>query len=130
MSELYIALGRAAPLYNLVLVLVAIWLFITLFRTPKGKAFMNPWYLLFVCVLLFVLETIITILRASGKLLFIPQYTNSFFEFAIIVIFIYVVLLQKEYVKKYLGVNRKTAAMPSAKKKKARNKKSSKKKKR
>jgi hypothetical protein len=49
--------------------------------------------------MLFVIEEIITILRAAGILTFIPQHTNAFFELGIIIIFIYLVLLQKEHLK-------------------------------
>jgi hypothetical protein len=99
MANFYVALGMVAPLYNLAFVVVAIILFIVLFRTPSKKAFMQPWYFLFVCILLFVVEEVITVLRNAGFITFIPQYTNSFFELGIIILFIYLVLLQKEYIK-------------------------------
>ncbi len=99
MVNFYVALGMVAPFYNLALVVVAVWLFIVLFRTPSATSFMKPWYLLFACICLFILEETITILRAAGILTFIPQHTNAFFEFGIIAIFIYIVLIQKEYVK-------------------------------
>ena len=99
MSDFYVALGMVAPLYNLALVVVAIILFIVLFRTQNKKTFMQPWYFLFACVLIFVVEEVITVFRNAGAITFIPRYTNSFFELAIIILFIYLVLLQKEYVK-------------------------------
>jgi heme A synthase len=99
MVNFYVALGMVAPFYNLALVVIVVWLFIVLFRTPSTTSFMKPWYLLFACVCLFILEETITILRAADILTFIPHHTNAFFEFGIITIFIYIVLIQKEYVK-------------------------------
>jgi len=98
MSELTVALGMAAPFYNLAMVVVVIWLFVKLFRTPSSTSFMKPWYLLAGCIGIFVVEEVFTILRAAG-LKAIPPHINGFFEFAIIVIFIYMVLIQKQYVQ-------------------------------
>ncbi len=98
MVDIYVALGMVAPFYNLALVVIVIWLFITLFRTPSGTSFMKPWYLFAVCIGIFVIEEVLTILRAAG-LTAIPPHINAFFELAIITIFIYIVLIQKEYIK-------------------------------
>ena len=103
MVDFYVAVGMVAPYYNLAFVAVTILLFIALFRTQKKGIFMMPWYLLFACVMLFVLEELLTIARAVGHLTFIPQHTNAFFELGIIIIFIYLVLLQKEHIKKVYG---------------------------
>jgi hypothetical protein len=100
MVDTLVALGIAAPYYNLALVVVIIILFAVLFRTPSAKAFMKPWYLFFICICIFIVEEILTVLRAAGVTV-IPQYFNAFFELAIITIFIYIVLLQKEHVKKH-----------------------------
>ena len=59
---------------------------------------MKPWYLFAICIGIFVLEEVFTILRSAG-LSIIPPHINGFFEFAIIVIFIYIVLIQKQYAK-------------------------------
>jgi len=98
MVDLTVALGIAAPFYNLALVAVVIWLFVVLFKTPSSTSFMKPWYLLAACIGIFVVEEVFTILRAAG-LRAIPPHINGFFEFAIIIIFIYMVLIQKEYAK-------------------------------
>lgn len=98
MVNLYVALGTVAPYYNLVFVLVTVWLFIILFKYKNKKTFMKPWYLLFVCVCLFIFEEVITIARAAG-LTAIPHHINAFFELGIIIIFIYLLLLQKEHIK-------------------------------
>jgi hypothetical protein len=104
MADLYVALGTAAPYYNLAFVVIAIVLFVKLFRTPQSASFMKPWYLIFGCIMLFVLEETLTILRAAGMFEFIPRLTNAFWELGIIILFIYAVLLQKQYVKEELAL--------------------------
>jgi hypothetical protein len=99
MVDFYVALGMVAPYYNLAFVAVVVLLFIVLFRTKNKKAFMMPWYLLFVCVVLFILEEIFTVARAAGATA-IPREINAFFELGIIILFVYLVLLQKEHIKK------------------------------
>ena len=101
MSELTIALGIVAPYYNLALVIILICLFIKLFKTEKTnkRVFMLPWYLIFVALMLFVVEELFTVLRTAEVFNF-PAHINGFFELGIIAIFIYVVLLQKERMKK------------------------------
>jgi hypothetical protein len=100
MSDFYVALGTIAPYYNLALVVVTVLLFIVLFRTDKKGVFMKPWYLFFVCICIFILEETFTILRATGLVTIVPAYMNAFFELGIIIIFVYIVLIQKEYLKK------------------------------
>jgi len=103
MVELGVALGMIAPYYNLALVVAALWLFIALFRTePKAKVFLFPWKLIFFALLVFVVEEVLTVLRAAG-IIDIPIHINSFFELVVISVFIYALLLQNEYVKKRFG---------------------------
>lgn len=116
MVDVYVALGIAAPYYNLALVAVVVMLFIALFRTKSKTAFMKPWYLLFLCICIYIVEEIITVLRAAG-LTTIPQHINAFFEFGIIVIFIYLVLVQKEYVKKHFRITTVRKKVSARKKK-------------
>ena len=99
MTDFYVALGMIAPYYNLALVVVVIALFVALFRNPARDAYMVPWKILAVCVGLFVLEQVTTILRAAKVITFLPPHINAFFELGIIILFIYLVLLQKEHVK-------------------------------
>jgi hypothetical protein len=101
MSDLGLALGTAAPYYNLVLVAILIYLFIKLFRAQKinRRVYMMPWYLLFVALIIFVVEELFTVLRTAGILNF-PAHINGFFELGIIAIFIYVLLIQKQHLKK------------------------------
>lgn len=103
MVELGVAAGMVAPYYNLALVVVVIWLFVALFKIePKAKVFLFPWKLLFFALLVFVVEEVLTVLRSAG-VIDIPIHINAFFELVIIAVFIYALLLQKEYVKKRFG---------------------------
>jgi len=103
MVELGVALGTIAPYYNLAMVVAVIWLFIALFKTPpKAKVFLFPWKLLFFAVIVFVIEEVLTVTRSAG-VIDIPIHINAFFELVIISVFIYALLLQKEYVSKKYG---------------------------
>jgi len=99
MSTLTLALAQVAPYYNLGLVVVAMYLFITLFRIKGKGVYMLPWKLLFAGVVIFIIEELITILRAA-RFIDIPAHINGFFELAIIFLFIYMLLLQKAKMKK------------------------------
>ena len=101
MSEFWAALGLIAPYYNLILVVVLFFLFLKLFSTPaKGKnVFQYPWTLIFVALVVFIIEELLTVLRTAG-MLNIPAHVNGFFELGIIILFIYALLLQKDWIKK------------------------------
>lgn len=105
MADFYTSLGMIAPFYNLIFVTLTVWLFILLFKHKNKKTFIKPWYLLFVCVCLFIVEEVLTVLRAAG-LTGIPHHINAFFELGIIIIFVYMLLLQKEHLKK-IGKSKK-----------------------
>jgi hypothetical protein len=90
------ALATAAPFYNLAMVVIVLLLFSKLFKHHPKNAFLKPWKYVFAAVLIFILEEVITILRAAG-LLDITLYINGFFELAIISLFIYTLLLVKEH---------------------------------
>lgn len=91
------AVATAAPYYNLALVLVALYLWYHVLQTPKQKGvFLAPWKLILVGVLMFIAETVLTILRAAG-VVNIGLHINGFFELVIIITFIYALLLQKEH---------------------------------
>jgi len=99
--SLALSLAEVAPIYNLGLVVVAAILFIRLFRTPvkNKKVYLKPWILLFFAMIVFVVEEILTILRAKD-VINIPIHINGFFELVIIIAFIYALLLQKERIGK------------------------------
>lgn len=91
------ALAVAAPFYNLAFVLVMLFLFGRLFRLKDKKVFLKPWYFLFAAVVVFIIEEVITILRAAG-VIDITLHINGFFELLIISLFIYTLLLLKEHI--------------------------------
>ncbi len=100
MTQLFTAcLGLVAPYYNLALVVIVILLFVRLFKTNNKNSYIKPWKLLFFAILVFVMEEIFTVLK-NAAVIEIPRITNAFFEMMIISLFIYMLLLQKEYVKK------------------------------
>ncbi|MBW2972979.1 hypothetical protein KY346_01150 [Candidatus Woesearchaeota archaeon] len=101
MSEFFSALGLIAPYYNLVLVVVLFYMFLKLFATPvkNKKAFQKPWTLIFVALLIFIVEEVLTVLRTAG-LLNIPAHINGFFELGMIILFIYTLFLQKDMIKR------------------------------
>src|SRR5574341_2530810 len=98
--SLALSLAEAAPIYNLGLVIVAVFLFIKLFTTPvrDKRVYLMPWKLLFFALLVFIVEEVITVLRQM-EVINIPKHINGFFEIIIICTFIYTLLLQKEHMK-------------------------------
>lgn len=100
MSELVVALGMIAPYYNLAFAVIAFYFFLKLLRTEakSKKIFLLPWKLILIALLIYMIEEIITVLRALG-LISIPVHINGFFELVIISLFIYTLLLQKQYLK-------------------------------
>lgn len=93
------ALAVAAPFYNLGFVLVMLFLFGKLFGLKNKGVFLRPWYFLFAAVVVFIIEEVITILRAAG-IIDITLHINGFFELLIISLFIYTLLLLKEHVNR------------------------------
>ena len=91
-------LGQVAPYYNLGFVLIAVLLFLKLFRLKNEKLFLLPWRLLFMAIMIFIVEEILVVMNFAG-VISTPRIWNAFFEFAIITIFIYMLLLQKQYLK-------------------------------
>lgn len=93
------ALGMVAPYYNLVLVLIVVIMFFKLFSIPNKNIFLLPWKLLFVAVLIYIVEEILTVL-VKMNVIQVPRILNAIFEFFIISIFIYLLLVQKDYLKR------------------------------
>lgn len=101
MSVFAESLGMIAPYYNLVFTAIAFYLFMKFFKTkPKTKVFFLPWIYILLAMIIFILEEATTVLRVEG-LINIPVHINGFFELVIIALFIYTLLLQKQYVKKH-----------------------------
>jgi len=92
-------LGRVAPYYNLALVIIVVVLFLKLFKMPNKKTYIKPWKFLFAAVLVYVLEEVITVL-SMADLIVVPKVVFPLFEMVIITLFIYVLLSQKESIKK------------------------------
>ncbi|MEK6961378.1 MAG: hypothetical protein AABX47_09490 [Nanoarchaeota archaeon] len=107
------AVGMVAPYYNLAFTVVVVYLFIQLFRTYQEgrKVYFAPWGYIFAALMVFVLEEVITVLRVAD-LIQIPLQLNGFFELVIISLFIYALLLQREWVRKEFGSS--PAPLPSA----------------
>lgn len=99
MSEFTVALGLIAPVYNLALVIIAMYLFTKLFKTQTSRPkSLIPWKVLFAAVCIYIFEELITVLRRA-ELVNIPIHINGFFELAIITLFIYTLLKQKQISK-------------------------------
>ena len=96
---IYKCMGFVAPYYNLILVAIVIALFIKLFRTPSKKIYIPPWKYLFAAIIVFVIEEIITVLEALS-LIVVNPIIFPIFETLIITLFIYMLLLQREHVRK------------------------------
>jgi len=93
------AVGMVAPYYNLVLIVIVLFLFWKLLSHPSKKfIYHKPWQLLLYGVLILVLETVMTILRGLGMIQFHPAIFPAF-EMVILVLVIYMMLLQKQFVK-------------------------------
>ena len=89
-------LGYVAPFYNLALAVIVVLMFIKLLRNPNRKIYTEPWKWLFYAVLIFIFAEILTVIEASGYK--INNLVYPLLETLIISCFIYMLLLQKEYV--------------------------------
>jgi hypothetical protein len=93
------AVGMVAPYYNLALVIIVLFLFAKLFSFNSKKfAYIKPWKLLLIALIIFVVETAMTILRGLAIISFHPAIFPAF-EMIMITLFIYMILLQKQYAK-------------------------------
>ena len=92
------ALGLTAPYYNLGLVIIVMILFGYMFRSAKNT-YLLPWKYLFATIVIFIFEEIITVLDIA-KIIDVPAVVFPLLEMVIITLFIYLLLLQKEYLSK------------------------------
>jgi len=127
MSEFTQALGLIAPVYNLGLVFILMLLFGKLFRTYKRTSigYIKPWVMIFAAVSIYVAEAVFTVVRSMG-LFNLPYHVNGYFELAIITLFIYALLLQREHIKEKEMPSVFTKGPPVLKKPKASSKTSKK----
>ena len=95
------SLAQAAPIYNLGFVIIIILLFIKLFQTPikDRRVYLKPWKIIFFAIIVFIVEEGLTVLRMAD-IITPPIYTYGLFEILIICTFIYMLLLQKERLKR------------------------------
>lgn len=91
--------GMVAPYYNLALVIIVIILFLALFKKQGKNAYTKPWKFLFASVLVYVGEEVITVLDMAG-IINVHNLVFPLLEMAIITLFIYVLLLQREIIRK------------------------------
>ena len=92
-------LGIIAVYYNILVALVMAATFLWLFHiTDKKKFYIKPWKYLFLAGFTYFIEEIFVLLRIHN-ILDTPIYLDGFFGIAIVTFFIYMLLLQKEYVK-------------------------------
>lgn len=108
-SEFEIALGLVAPVYNLVLGLITLYLFIKFFSLPNRLIYLKPWKVLFASFIIYVVEETFTVLRKVG-LADLPTVFNGIFEMVIISLFIYMLFLQKEYIKDRFKIVKKSSS--------------------
>ena len=91
--------GLVAPYYNLVLVVIVVILFIKLFSLKNKNAYLKPWKLLFLAIIVYIIEESVTVLE-NLDIVRVSKLLFPLFEMVIIVSFIYMLLLQKEYINK------------------------------
>ena len=95
------SLSQVAPIYNLGFVIIVIFLFLKLLSTPirDKRVYLLPWKIIFFAVTIYIVEEGLTILRQL-EIINVPVHINGFFELIIICTFIYMLLMQKEHLKK------------------------------
>ncbi|MFC1768862.1 hypothetical protein ACFLZX_03795 [Nanoarchaeota archaeon] len=91
-------LGIVAPYYNLVLVIVVGIMFLRLFQMKNKGVFLKPWILLFTALCIYIVEEVLTVLHIVNVLT-APRILNAIFEMIMVTLFIYLLLLQRDYLK-------------------------------
>ncbi len=91
--------GMVAPYYNLILVVIVLLQFMKLFSLKSKKAYLKPWKILFAAIMIYVVEEILVILEGLG-IVNVSNLVFPFLEMIIITLFIYMLLLQRNYVEK------------------------------
>ncbi len=90
--------GIVAPYYNLVLVIIVGFMFLRLFQMPNKGIFIVPWKILFGGLCIYIVEEVLNILSIIDVLQ-TPRIINAVFEMLMITLFIYLLLLQKDYME-------------------------------
>ncbi|MBI4440330.1 hypothetical protein HY638_05140 [Candidatus Woesearchaeota archaeon] len=92
-------LGDVAPYYNLILVLVVGFMFLRLFSMQNKGVYLKPWKLLFAALCVYIIEEFLTVFNAIG-IANVPRIMNAVLEMIMVILFIYILLLQKEYLER------------------------------
>jgi hypothetical protein len=94
-------LQTVLPRLNLLLVAFLIALFsIMLSRKPDSQTYTKPWKVMFIALILFVVEEVITVMRLADIISYRLLTIHGFLEMGIIFCVIYMFLEQKEFLKK------------------------------
>lgn len=92
------AISTVGGFYNLVLVAVVMVMFVFFLRNPSRRIYIKPWKLLFFTLCVYVVEEISQVLlNVAGWP--IPKIIFPIYEMIMITTFIYMLLMQKEYMK-------------------------------
>ena len=68
------------------------------YNTPTKTIFVRPWKFLFFAILIYVIEEFFTV--AEGlNLILLPVWLFPLFEMIIVILFIYMLLIQREHIK-------------------------------
>ena len=100
-------LGQVSGVYNLVLVVVIMILFSRFLKKPSKAIYKKPWQVLFFALWIYIIEEGFNIFNKLSVYSLHPV-VYPIFEMIIITSFIYMLLLQKEYLKQK-GSTKKTA---------------------
>lgn len=96
-------LGFSAIYFNFLIGLINTLVLIRLFTIPTKKGiYLKPWKVLFIIGIIFLVEELFVFLRALG-MMSVPLYVDGYFGLIIIALFLYMVMLQREHVKKVTG---------------------------
>lgn len=98
-TNLGASLEIVAPYYNIVLVIIVLILFAKFFSLKNKNVYMKPWKLLFFVIMVYIIEEFINILQNIYSFE-ISVLLFPIFEMIMIILFIYMLLLQKEYITK------------------------------
>lgn len=90
--------GVVSIYYNLLIGLILAACFLWLFYIAKKDFYIKPWKVLFLAGIFYMIEEIFIVLR-THNIIYTPVYLDGFFGIIIVSLFIYMLLLQKEYVK-------------------------------
>ena len=94
------AIGLVAPYYNLVLVSIVIIMFIIFLRNPPKRIYIMPWRYLFAALCVYIVEEILTVLN-DAQIITLSKLVAPVLEMIMISLFIYMLFLQQEYLKKH-----------------------------